>query len=129
MSTASSGIDEPKTECPFCGLVWQDHTLNETHGCMAILHIQYYVAVARDAKLQGKPVSADRDVVLCPVCGKTSEEHTEADVNSCETKWRKRDEGSTGLELQHSFLTAQTIAKGEEPDPLKRAQLQARMMQ
>lgn len=109
--------------------VWQEHTLNETRGCMAIMHIEYSAAVARDAKLKGKPVPADREVALCPVCGKTSEEHTESDVSYCAAKWRKREEGSTGLELQHSFLTSQTVARGEDPDPLKRAQLQARMMQ
>jgi hypothetical protein len=121
------GIEPSKTECPFCGLVWQDHTLNEVDGCMTILHMQHSAARARDAKLKGKPVLTHPEVALCPVCRKTSAEHTEDDISFCMAKWRKREQGSTGLESQHSFLTAQF--EGQEPDPLKRAQLQARMMQ
>jgi hypothetical protein len=121
------GIEQSKTECPFCGLVWQEHTLNEVDGCMAIMHIEYSVAVGRDTKLKGKPAPADREVALCPVCRKTSAEHTEDDISFCMAKWRKREQGSTGLESQHSFLTVNF--EGEDPDPLKRAQLQVRMMQ
>jgi hypothetical protein len=120
-------MEPSKTECPFCGLVWQEHTINEVGGCMAIMHIEFSVAVARDAKLQGKPESADREVVLCPVCGETSEEHTENDVSSCLSKWRKREQGATGLKLQGEFFTAHF--ENEEPDPMKRAQMSARMLQ
>jgi hypothetical protein len=120
------GIEQSKTECPFCGLVWQDHTLNEVDGCMALLHVQFSAALARDAKLKGKP-NPKPTAEVCPVCSKTSEEHTEADLESCRDKWRKREQGSTGLELQHLFTTAHF--EGQEVDPLKRAQLQARVMQ
>ena len=108
-------MEEPKTECPECGNIWQEHTINEHDGCMALMDLGLAVALARDAELQGN--AAAPTVVLCPVCSKTSLEYTEAAVRSCANKWRKGDRGSTGLELQHAFLEAQF--ENEEPDPLR----------
>ena len=124
--TMPLGIEPSKTECPFCGLVWQDHTLRETDGCMAILHMQIFAAKVGDARLKGKPFP-NPPAEVCPVCNKLTSEHSDDDVSSCMAKWRKRERGSTGLELQRSFLEGNFA--NEEPDPLKRAQLHARIMQ
>jgi hypothetical protein len=123
MSTTSLGIEQPKTECPMCGNVWQRHTLNEIDGCMAILHLEFSVALARS----GKRGATSPTVEPCPVCNKLPAEHAETDLTSCMTKWRKRPKGATGLQLQHSFLEGHF--EYEEPDPVKRAQMNARMLQ
>jgi hypothetical protein len=116
-----------KTECPFCGLVWQDHTLNEVDGCMAIMQLQFSAAVARSGTEQNKASLRRRPVEPCPVCNKLPAEHTEADLTSCVAKWRKRDRGSTGLEIQSSFEFA--VPPKQEPDPLKREQSRTRFRQ
>lgn len=130
MATKSLRIEPAMTECPMCGNVWQEHTLNEVDDCIAILHLEYSVALARDAKLKGKPIPNPTEE-FCPVCNKLTSEHSDDDERSCVSKWRKREEGATGLEFQHSFMVSRVTARGqvEDPDPLKRAQLQAQMMQ
>src|SRR4029077_3447114 len=63
----------------------------------------------------------------CPVCNKTAGEHTEADYMSCAGKLRKRERRATGLKILGVFREARF--KNEEPNPLKRAQLRAQMLQ
>jgi hypothetical protein len=118
MSTRTPGVDEPKTECPFCGDVWQKHTLSDVDGCMAIMHIQFSVAVERDARQKGKAILSRWEFETCPVCSKTSEGHTENDLASCVAKWRKHELGATGLKLQGEFYFA--LPAKEESDALKR---------
>ena len=96
----------------YCGLVWQDHTLKEYNGCMALMRLH-------SLALGG----TDREVVVCPVCNKTSLEHT--DIDACRAKWLKRPEGSTGLELQHCFEWFSGHVTNEVTDPVKRAELMA----
>jgi protein-arginine kinase activator protein McsA len=120
-------MEQPNTECVMCGNVWQEHTITEDYACRALMRLGFAVAQALDATRKGKAVPADRQVVLCPVCGKTSEEHTEANLVSCLAKWRKREQGSTGLELQHIFLEAH--GDNADPDPVKEAQRRAGMLQ
>ena len=107
--------ERPKTECIYCGLVWQDHTLREYHGCMALMKLH-------SLALGG----TDREVVVCPVCNKTSLEHT--DIDACRAKWRKREQGSTGLELQHWFEWFDGHTTNEAPDPVKSAEYLALWM-
>jgi hypothetical protein len=121
------GIEQSKTECPFCGNVWEEHTWTEIGGCMVILELEFSAALAHDAKLKGKPSPSPPRVEVCPVCNKLTAEHTDDDQRSCVSKWRKRERGATGLPLQHSF--SKVSYEKEEPDPVKRAQLQARAMQ
>jgi hypothetical protein len=106
-----------------CGNVWQEHTINEVGGCMAIMDIDSSVALARS----GKPSPNPSTVEICPVCNKLPAEHTEDELRSCVAKWRKHEKGATGLKLQGRFIMA--VAKNEELDPVKRAQLRARMLQ
>lgn len=120
-------IERAKTECPFCGNVWQEHTLNEVDGCMAITHLQFSVAVARSGTEQNKAKLRRWAVEPCPVCNKFPAEHTEADLMSRLSKWRAREQGTTGLELQREF--GQGRGKNEEPDPVKRAQFRAPVRQ
>jgi hypothetical protein len=120
MSTTSPRIEPSKTECPMCGNVWQEHTLNEVDGCMAIMHLQFSYAIARSGTQKDKAFLERRPVEPCPVCNRLPAEHTEADLTSCMAKWRKREQGATGLKLQGEFLTA--LPGKEEPDPVKRAQ-------
>jgi hypothetical protein len=116
-----------KTECPFCGNVWQDHTLNEIRGCMAMMQMQFSAAIARSGTEQNKTYLERRPVEPCPVCNKLPAEHTEDDLTSCVAKWRKRERGSTGLELQSSFEIAGPPRA--EPDPVKREQSRTRFRQ
>lgn len=128
MSTKGPGVERPKTECLFCGDIWQEHTLNQINGCTAMMNLHIFAALARDATLQGR-AGVTPIVEICPVCSKTSMEHPEADLRSCATKWRKRDRGATGLEIHCDF--ADTDFKNQEPDPgpMKRAQVRTRMLQ
>ena len=103
-----------------CGNVWQEHTINEVDGCMALMKL-IFQAHASSANLQGEALE------ICPVCKRLPGEHTDADLISCVGKWRKREQGATGLELQHRFLELQS--DNEEPDPVKRAQSRARALQ
>ena len=109
MSTKGPRVQQPKTECPMCGNVWQEHTINESNGCEALIKLHLSVGLARDAKLQGK--AGQPSVEICPVCSKTSDEHTEPDLILCAAKWRKRQRGSTGFKLQHRFLEANSRTK------------------
>lgn len=127
MSANSPRIDQPKTECPMCGNVWQEHTLSELNGCKAILHLQVAAALAREARLKGNASVTPPRVEICPVCNKLPDEHAEVDLRSCVGKWRKSEQGSTGLELQDDFLGAQF--ENEELDPVKRAKLRAKTLQ
>ena len=120
-------MEQPKTECPFCGNVWQEHTLSELNGCEAIMKLQFHQALARRDTLQKQAEIFAQTNICCPVCSKRPGEHTEADLRSCVGKWRKRERGATGLELQGDFPEAHF--KNEEPDPAKRAKLHAQMLQ
>ena len=113
------GIEQSKTECPMCGNVWQEHTINEVGGCMAIMDMDSSVALARS----GKPSPNPSTVEICPVCNELPAEHTEDELRSCVAKWRKHEKGATGLKLQGRFITA--VSKNQEPDPVKLAQLRA----
>jgi hypothetical protein len=124
MKTSAQSTEQPKTECPFCGNVWQEHTLNEIDGCMAIMHVEVSAALA---KLKGKPSPSPTEVEICPVCNKLTSEHSDDDQRSCVAKWRKHPRGATGLELQRRFLEGHF--ENEEPDPVKRAQLRAQWSQ
>jgi hypothetical protein len=117
--------EQSKTECPFCGNVWQEHTLNETDGCMAMMHLQFSAAIARDASPKGENFLLRWQFESCPVCNKLPDEHTEGDLRSCVHKWRKRERGATGLEVQGEFDDAQN----EEPGQAKRAQLKTWLRQ
>lgn len=128
MSTKGSGMEQPKTECLFCGDIWQEHTLKQIDACTAMMNLHISAALARDATLQGK-AGVTPAVEICPVCSKTSLEHTEAQLRSCAAKWRKHDRGATGLEIQCDFAEADFKNHEPDPDPVKRAQLRARMLQ
>lgn len=84
--------------------------MSELYGCIAFAQL---------------PALDPRDVVLCPVCSKRSDEH--GDPAPCLARWRKRELGSTGLEPQVSFTFAHFA--NEELDLVKRAQLLAQWMQ
>jgi len=72
------------------------------------------------------PTVIHSEIITCPVCSRPSEEHNDADVDTCAGKFRKREQGATGLKLQSSFLEANF--NGEDADPVKRAQVHAQML-
>lgn len=99
-----------------CGNVWEEHTLNEVDACKAILNLQFYQAHSRSATLRGEAsVFQSQANICCPVCSKTSGEHSEADLDACVGKWRKRERGATGLELLCDFV--ESDFKTEIPIP------------
>ena len=120
MSTNWPGMDGRKTLCPFCLTVWQEHTLNQRAACMANLNQLFSEAMA--ASQSGASVSPSK--VECPVCSKPFGEHAESDLRACASK---RSPGTEELEFQSEFIDASF--KGEEPDPVKRAELEARTLQ
>ena len=120
-------MSRTKTECPFCGNIWQEHTLNQVDACMAILKQEIAQTLARGDKLQSEVGVFQSKVNICPVCSKPYGEHSEADLDSCAGKWPKRERGASGLELQREFVEAHF--ENEEPDPIKRAKLQAQTLQ
>src|SRR5215470_5288793 len=99
----SNRIESSKTECPFCGDVWQEHTLNQTDACMAIMNQEFYHALRKQQ--QNVDSVFHLEVLTCPVCSRPSEEHTEAKISTCSSKFRKRAQGATGLKLQHEFFS------------------------
>ena len=81
-------------------------------------------ALARNDALQsGASVSPSK--VECPVCSKPYGEHAESDLSACASKLSTGTEEE--LEFQGEFVEASF--KGEEPDPVKRAELEARTLQ
>ena len=119
-------MEQPRTECPFCGNVWQEHTLTELNGCEAIMKLEYYQALAGSDGLQGQAGTLAQANICCPVCGKLSEDHAEADLRFCVERWRKRERGATGLDVQSNFIEAHFA--NEEPDPVKRAKLHGQLL-
>jgi hypothetical protein len=94
---------------------------------MAIMEKQFSEARAPRDTLQSEAGVGTSKVNICPVCSKPYGEHTEADLRSCVGPWPKRERGGSGLELQCEFFEAHF--KNEEPDPIKRAKLQAQTLQ
>lgn len=92
-------------------------------AAMAIMHMESSAALAR----RGKPSPDPSTVENCPVCNKLPAEHTDADLRTCVAKWRKHVKGATGLTRQGRFITA--VAKNQQPDPVKRAQLGAQALE
>jgi len=126
MSTNTPRMDPPKTECRFCGNVWQEHTLNQVDACMAKIKLEISEALARKDTLQSE-ASVDPLKVICPACSKPFGEHTKADLISCADKFPKRERGPSGLEYQNEFIEGHF--EGEEPDPVKRAKIRAQTLQ
>ena len=116
-----------KTECPFCGDVWQEHTVNQVDACAAIMKEMYSRAARRDTKNEASAFQFQPGISSCPVCKELFGEHADADLNSCAGKLRKRAFRASGLELQSDF--AEADFKNQEPDPAKRATLRAQMLQ
>lgn len=116
-------MSRTKTECPFCGKIWQEHTLNQRDACMTIMKRQFSEALARRDTLQSEAGVGPSKVNICPVCSKPYGEHTEADLSSCAGKWPKRKRGASGLELQREFVEG----KNEEPDPIQRAKFRPKL--
>ena len=114
-----------KTECPFCGNVWQEHTLNQVDPCMAKLKRDTTEALVLSAASQSEASLSPSKVEICPVCSRPYRAHTEADLSSCVANFPFLERGASGLELQSEFIEAHF--KDEEPDPVKRAQLQAKL--
>ena len=119
-------MKQPKTECPFCGDVWQEHTVNQVDACTAIMK-EMNSRARRNTKNEVSAFQFQPGISICPVCKKPFVEHADADLNSCAGKLRKRERGTLGFELQSHFWDAR--CKNEEPDPAKRATLRAQMLQ
>ena len=120
MSTNWPGMDGRKTLCPFCLTVWQEHTLNQRAACMANLNQLFSEAMA--ASQSGASVSPSK--VECPVCSKQFAKHAESDRRACASK---RSPGTEELEFQGDFADASF--KRQEPNPVKRGELQAQTRQ
>ena len=75
MSTNSPGMERPKTECPFCRNVWQEHTMNQMEECMAIIKLDIS---ARDAALQGTAARLKDRVLAQQILAHVSAKRKEA---------------------------------------------------
>jgi hypothetical protein len=119
--------EQPNTECPFCGNVWQEHTLNQRDVCTAIMKQR----MARHPEFSKSPIASILSKpVPCPVCTRLLGEHSNTDLDACEGKLRKRERGSTGLHVGGvSFALASGLRGEEDRDVAKDAQLHVRMMQ
>ena len=116
-----------KTECPFCGNVWQEHTLNQVDACMAKLKRDTAEALSLSAASQSEASLSPTKVEICPVCTRPYQAHTEADLSYCAANFPKLERGASGLELQSIFT--EVHFKDEEPDPVKRAKLHSQTLQ
>jgi hypothetical protein len=101
--------------------VWDEHTLNQGAACMAKLKQLRSEALARNDALQsGASVGPSR--VECPACSKPYAEHAESGLLACASKFSTEES-----EFESEFVEASF--KVEEPDPVKRAELEARTLQ
>jgi hypothetical protein len=116
-----------RTECPTCGEVWQQHTLNQIDVCTAILKQR----LARHPEFSNSSMASVlvSRPVICPVCTRLLNEHTDAELDACEGKLRTRERGSTGLDSGALSFRALDHKKEDPDDAAKSAQLHSQMMQ